>query len=164
MTFDPAYYTGSTQDSFGTRQPLSKAEEDFNKLPAEKVRDVVELAMLSEQTRAAAIHFHNVDVPLFVKKYPAYINNDHNMKLMQLYWQEVFGVEIPTLPQMEEAYCALRTRGVLQLNKAVVAKEDAAEVAQKLDKMIAERKAAEFNEEAAYNMPFEELERRARGF
>jgi hypothetical protein len=164
MTFDPSYYTGSVKDQFENRHPLSKAEEDFNKLPPEAVRNAVELAMWTEEKRAAEIQFHNVTVPAFLKMYPAYINNDHNMHLMKMYWEEFFGVEIPSFVQLEDAYVVLRTRGALQLNKKVVDKEDAAQVAQDLDKRIAERKAEEISEEEMYAMPWDQFEKKARGW
>lgn len=164
MTFSPSWYSGSAKSGFDDfhPKPLNKAEEDFQKLSPEAVRDAVLLASLTDETRDAAIKYHNETIPMFLKQFPAYLNNDYNMQLMQMYWQEFFGVEIPTLEQMGDAYYALRTRGVLQLNAKVVAKEDAAEVAQKMDQHIAERKAASFNEDEAYNnMSMEEIRVRA---
>jgi hypothetical protein len=66
--------------------------------------------------------------------------------------------------QTEESWFDLRNAGVLNLNKTAVAKEDAAVIAQRHDELIAARKEGEFDEAAAYAMPLEELERRARGF
>lgn len=94
--------------------------------------------------------------------YPAYKDSEHNAKLLKTYWEEVLGVTIPSLEQMEESFFALRDRGVLQLNAKAVAKENEEQILRRAAELREAREANEFNEADAYTMPMEELERRAR--
>lgn len=142
----------------------SKEDQYFDKLDATGVLRVVKRAMATDEELAAAEHFHNVTVKDFQKMYPVYVDSDKNAKALQMYWQDVLHVTIPTLEQLEQCFFALRERGLLQLNAKEVAKEDAAAVAVRTDELRNARKAAEFNEDDAYNMPMAELEKRARGF
>ena len=160
MSFDPTYYT----ESHPQFAPTTDAEKAFEQLDASGVRWLFERALASEEEKRAGAKFQTETVPLFKKMYPAYIDNDHNMRLMQNHWRTKFGVEVPSLVQTEESWFDLRNAGVLNLNKPAVAKEDAAVIAQRHDELIAARKEGEFDEAAAYAMPLEELERRARGF
>jgi hypothetical protein len=66
--------------------------------------------------------------------------------------------------QAEESFLDLRQSGVLTLNAKAVAKEQADVIAQRHDELIAARKEGEFDEAAAYAMPFDQLEKKARGF
>jgi hypothetical protein len=82
------------------------------------------------------------------------------VKLLKNQWQTVYGVDVPTFEQLEECYFTLRTAGVLNLNRAAVARESAQDIAEKADRLIAQRKAGEFDEEAAYTMSLEDLRKR----
>jgi hypothetical protein len=150
-------------DSRNSAPQVTPAEEAFEKLDAAGVRWVVERAMASEEEKNRADQFHK-DVATFRHMYPAYLDSEHNKRLMVHHWTEVLGTSIPTFAEIEETFFSLRGSGVLQLNAKAVAKEDAAAVAVRADEIIAARKAAEFNEADAYSMPLEELEKRARGF
>jgi hypothetical protein len=160
MSFDPKYYIENSNDF----APTTDVEKAFAKLDANGVRWLVERALKSEDEKHAGDKFQTETVPLFKKMYPAFIDNIHNTKLMQHQWKTQFGTEVPSLAQLEECFFELRNAGVLTLNKAAVAKEDAARIAQHHDEIIALRKESEFDEAAAYAMPLEELEKRARGF
>jgi hypothetical protein len=160
MSFDPRYYIEDRNDF----APTTDVEKAFEKLDSNGVRWVVERALKSDEEKQAGERFQTETVPLFKKMYPAYIDNDHNMKLMQHHWKTKFGVEIPSLVQVEESFFDLRNAGVVNLNAKAVAKEQADVIAQRHDEIIALRKESEFDEAAAYTMPMEELERRGRGF
>jgi hypothetical protein len=160
MSFDPSYYVERTEGF----APVTEAEKAFEKLDAHGVKWLFERAMASEDEKQAADKFHSETVPLFCKMYPAYIDNAHNQKLMKHHWETQFGVRVPSLVQLEESFFALRNSGVVNLNAKAVAKEDASVIAQRHDEVIATRKESEFDEAAAYMMPMEELERRARGW
>jgi hypothetical protein len=160
MSFDPRYYIEERNDF----APTTDIEKAFEKLDSNGVRWVVERAMKSEEEKQAGDRFQTTTVPLFKKMYPAFIDNDHNTKLMQHQWREKFNTEIPSLVQLEECFFDLRNAGVLTLNKTAVAKEDAAEIAKLHDELIAARKEAEFDEADAYTMSMDELKRKARGF
>jgi hypothetical protein len=139
------------------------AVEAFEKLDAEGTRWVVERAMRSSVENAKRDEFHATTAPTFLKMYPAYINNDHNMKLMKHNWTQEFGVEIPTLEQLEHSFFVLRASDVLQLNKTAVAREDGARIAQHADEVINTRKARAYDEEKANTMSLEDLRRAANG-
>src|SRR5258706_15238250 len=96
--------------------------------------------------------------------YPAYLNNDRNMHVMRAHWKAAYGVNFPTIEQLEESFFALRASDALTLNKAAVAKEDAAAIAQRADQIITDRKASEFDEASAYTMSMSDLEAKARGW
>lgn len=142
----------------------TKEEQYFDKLDATGVLRVVTRAMASDAEIAATNNFHQVTLKDFKKLNQSYIDNDHNAQAMQLYWQDVLHVTIPTLEQLEQCFYALRERGLLQLDAKAVAREDAAEVAQRTDELRNKRKAAEFNEDAAYGMSMADLEARCRGW
>ncbi len=96
----------------------------------------------------------------FVILHPEFCDTPGNAKLMK-HELEVRGrYPNPSLSDMEEAYVSLSEAGLLKLDQ----KKIDAQRAQELDKRAAEIKANQFNEEDAYNLPMEELERRARGW
>jgi hypothetical protein len=142
--------------------PELTIEEQFEKLPAETIKQLFNRAIASEEEKQAYDQFQ-ANQKTFRHMYPAYTDNDHNAKLMQHNWRLAFGVEYPTLEQMEESFFALRASGVLTINQKAAAKEDAAAQAVRADEIIATRKASEFNEEAAYEMDLDELRLRANG-
>jgi uncharacterized protein YaiI (UPF0178 family) len=157
-----AYNLPDAADQWVSRNATPE-EIALSKLDPTATLNVVKRAMATEEEKQA-VEDYQTDYRVFLKMYPAYKDNAHNAQLMKHHWQTVFGVSVPSLPQIEETFFALRNSGVLHLNAAAVAKEDAAAIAQRADKIIADRKAAEFNEADAYAMPFEELEGRVRGW
>jgi hypothetical protein len=160
MSFDPRYYIKERKDF----APTTDVEKAFEQLDSNGVRWVVERTLKSEEEKQAGERFQTETVPLFKKMYPAYIDNDHNMKLMQHHWKTKFGVEVPSLAQVEESFFDLRNAGVVNLNAKAVAKEQADVIAQRHDELIAARKEGEFDEAAAYAMPMERLRQRGMGF
>jgi len=159
-----AYHVPDPADYFANRHPQNEEEAAFDKLPAAEVRRVVERAMTSVDELQRVDEYHEKTEKTFRQLYPSYLNNEHNAKAMKYHWQNVLGTEVPTLEQMEESFFALRDAGMLQLNQAAVAKEDAARIQQRAEEIKAARKDAEFDEAEAYSMPMAELERRIRGF
>lgn len=157
QVFDPAFYT--TPNDSRTKEQIA-----FDKLPAAEVLKLVKRAAATEAEVAAADDFVSTTVPLFFKINPSCIDNEHNTKLLKNQWESVYGTTIPTYDQLEECYFTLRTAGVLHLNKAAVARESAQDIAVKADRLIAQRKAAEFNEEKAELMTADELRVAARGW
>jgi hypothetical protein len=155
-------YNIPEQDEWKTRSD-NEADKFIDSLDAASVRRLAERAIASDAEKEAADRFYNTTVPLFKKMYPAYIDSDHNAQLMKHHFETAFGVAYPSLVQVEESFFALRNSGVLNLNKAAIAKEDAAELAKRHDEVIAARKEAEFDPAVAYTMSMEELERRAGG-
>ena len=136
----------------------------FSKLSPTATLNVVKRAMASEEEKIATDQFVKETVPLFFKINPACIDNEHNVKLLKNQWETSYGVSVPTYDQLEECYFTLRTAGVLNLNKAALARESAADIAVKADRLIAARKAAEFNQEAAESMSLDELRKRSGSF
>jgi hypothetical protein len=139
----------------------SEEEKAFDKLSPAAVKQVIKRAMASEEEKAAADQFVSETVPLFFKINSACIDNAHNTALLKNQWETTYGVEVPTYDQLEECYFTLRTAGVLNLNRAAVARENAQAIAEKADSLIAQRKAAEFNEEEANSISMEDLRKRA---
>jgi len=145
-------------------QTLTKEDEAFEQLSAAGVKRAVERALTSEADKQAEARFHTETVPMFRKINPAYVDNDHNAKLLKNQWETTYDVTLPTYDQLEECYFTLRTAGVLNLNKTAVERESAQDIAVKADRLIAARKDAEFDLEAAESMSMEDLEARCRGW
>ena len=96
----------------------------------------------------------------FVTLHPEFVDCEANGRLMR-HEMEVRGhFSNPTLNDFEEAYVSLSGAGLLKLDQ----KKINAQRAQELDKRAGEIKASQFDEEAAYTMPLEELEARGRGW
>jgi len=134
-------------------------EEAFEKLPLAGKLNAIKLAMASEDEKVAGAQFQQ-DEATFRAMYPAYKDSPRNAQMLKTYWEDVFGVSIPTLAQLEEAYITLRQRNVLDLNQAAVAAENAAALKERVEAIRAERTKLEFNEADAYSMPLEELRAR----
>ena len=149
------------QDTFEDRRPRTKEDAAFDKLDAQGVRNVVERAMLGEEEKARIEQFHK-DEQTFRVMYPAYKDSQHNAHAMKHHWENVLGVAIPTLTQMEDSFFELRNSGVIQLNQQAVAKENQEQILRRAAEIRETREAMEFNEESAYTLPLEEVERRAR--
>jgi len=157
------YHLAEADRGFGSRDATPE-EKAFEKLDAAGVKWLFERAMASEEEKREGEKYHSETLPLFLKMYPAYVNNGHNAKLMQHHWKTKFDVETPSLEQVEESFFDLRQSGVIQLNAKAVAKEQADVIAQRHDELIAARKESEFDEDAAYALPMMELEKRGRGW
>lgn len=88
-----------------------------------------------------------------------YIDNDANGKQINNALI-LLGKSRPTAADFEDVFMRLVANGMLELDQskldAIQKEEEAIRVAQYLDN--------QFNEETAYNMPMEELERKARGW
>lgn len=156
-------YNVPERDQWADRNPTTKLDEAFDKLDAEGVRGLVIRAIASDEEKAAAAQFQK-DEQTFRVMYPAYRDTTPNMKAMKLHWEEVLGVTIPTLEQIEDSFFTLRNRGILQLDAKQVAKENEREILSRAAEIREAREANAFNEADAYALPMEELERRARGF
>ena len=158
-----AYLIPDPADPWANQHPASKEEAVFDKLDAAGVLRVVKRAMASEEEKAAADKFQT-DEQTFRVLYPAYKDSEHNAKAMKHHWEEVLGVTIPTLEQIEESFFALRDSGLLQLDAKAVAREDEEQILRRAAEIREKREAEAFDEDAAYAMPMMELERRIRGW
>jgi hypothetical protein len=147
-----------------TSRTASKEEQYFDKLDGAGVLRVVQRAAATQDELAANDHFHRVTVKDFQHMYPAYVDSNENAHALKMYWEDVIGVTLPSLEQLEQCFFALRERGLIKLDAKAVAREDAAAVAVRTDELRNARKAAEFNEENAYAMPWDELNAKVRGW
>ena len=161
MTFDPRYYM-EPHDEFSSKS-ANEADKFIESLDATSALNLAKRAIASDEEKQAADEFQSLTVPAFMKANPAYIDSDRNMKIMQHEWRSLFNVEVPTFDQLEQTYASLRTSGVLTLKKSEVEKEDAAKIAEHLDAINAKRKASEFDEASAWEMPLEQLRLKANG-
>ena len=151
------------QDDFADRNPRTKEDAAFDKLDAQGVLHVVQKAMASETEKAAAEQFHK-DEQVFRKMYAAYRDAEQNARTLRNHWETVLGVTVPTFAQIEESFFATREAGLLQLDPKAVAKENEEQILRRAAEIREQREANAFDEESAYALPWEELERRARGF
>jgi hypothetical protein len=149
------------QDPWKNRNPVSKEDAFLDKLDAAGARRLAELAIASEEDKEAAMRFSK-DEATFRVMYPAYRDTTQNAKAMKLYWEEVLGVAVPSLVQMEESFFELRRRDALQLDAKAVAKENERDILQRAAEIREAREANAFDEAEAYTMPLQEVERRAR--
>jgi hypothetical protein len=153
-------YNVPEQDPWATRSN-NKDDQFIDSLDATSALRLAQRAAASVQDIAATEQYLK-DEATFRAMYPAYKDSNHNAKLLKTYWEEVLGVTVPTLEQMEESFFALRDRGVLQLDAKAVAKENQEQILRRAAELREAREANEFNEADAYMMPIEELERKAR--
>jgi hypothetical protein len=109
-------------DSWASRSD-NEADKLIDSLDATSARHLAERAMASDAERRAAEQFQ-LDQKTFLKMYPVYKDTDRNALQMKHHWENLLGVVIPTLEEMEESFFALRDSGVLQLDAKQVAKED----------------------------------------
>lgn len=139
----------------------NKADRIIDSLDATAALHLAQRAAASEAQIAAAEQFQ-LDQKTFLKMYPSYVDSDRNAHLMKHHWENALGVVYSTLEQLEESFFALRDSGVIQLNAKQVAKEDEEAILRRAAQLREQREARAFNESEAYELPFEELERRAR--
>ena len=139
----------------------NKADKIIDSLDATAALHLAQRAAASEAQIVAAEQFQ-LDQKTFLQMYPVYKDTDRNALLMKHHWENSLGVVIPTLEEMEESVFALRASGVLQLDAKQVAKEDEEATLRRAAQLREQREARAFNESEAYEIPFEELERRAR--
>jgi hypothetical protein len=158
-----AYNIPDPADPWANQHPASKEEAAFDKLDAAGVLRVVNRAMATEQEKAAAAQFQQ-DEATFRAMYPSYRDTPHNANALKHHWENVLGVTIPSLEQIEESFFALRASGLLQLDAKAVAKENEEQILRRAAEIREKREAEAFNEDAAYALPMVELERRARGW
>jgi hypothetical protein len=154
--FQPGYFLNQHKDSSNETDKL------LDNLTPDQILSLEKRASATKAERDAEDNYHGKDLPLFLQSNPAYRDCAHNTKLMRMTWDQR-GIKAPSLVEIEEAYIDLRTAGVLQLNPKAVERENAASYAARADEIIAERKAREFNEDAAYELPLDEVRRRAIG-
>jgi hypothetical protein len=141
----------------------NKADKIIDSLDATAALHLAQRAAASEAQIAAAQQFQ-LDQKTFLKMYPVYKDTDRNALLMKHHWENSLGVTIPSLTEIEESFFALRESGVLQPDAKAVAREDEDAVIRRAAELREAREANAFNEADAYALPFEELERRARGW
>lgn len=147
-------------DSWASRSG-NEADKFIDSMDATTALHLAKRAAASEAQIAAPEQFQ-LDQKAFLKMYPVYKDTDRNAQLMKHHWENALGVTYPSLEQLEESFFALRASGVLALDAKQVAKEDEEAVLRRAAELREQREAQAFNESQAYELPFEELERRAR--
>ena len=156
-------YHVAYQDDFLDRNPRTKEDAAFDRLDAAGVLHLTQRAAASEAEKVATEQYHK-DEQVFRKMYPAYRDTEQNARTLRNHWETVLGVTVPTFAQIEESFFATRQAGLLHLDPKAVAKENEEELLRKAAQIREQREANAFDEESAYVLSWEELERRARGW
>jgi hypothetical protein len=143
----------------GTLDELS--EEGFEFWPKEQVKEAIVGLQRAD--------LHQQDVQARVKNaeawfvlHPEYCNTPTNNALMNHELVVRFGETAWSIDQYDEVYASLRASNFLNIDKVV----EAAQQKQAAKQRAEEHRARTVmpSEQELYSMPFDELERRARGF
>lgn len=165
------HFTGKTFDSVETlvlqerdaalkSMKVSQEESDLEKLPLEQIKELVKGREHTEQRKVASLKSTRAG-DAFVLTTPAYRDTEHNAKLM-LQQLATNGVteSAATIPDYYKAYEQLLPSGLLSLNQVALKKQ----YQEELRAEAAEALKPELTEEEMEALPFEELEKRARGW
>src|SRR5499427_10448691 len=134
------------------------ADAVANNCSPEKYRELARAAV-KDQERVAAQAELGKQIERFFQLRPEYSDCDHNSAAMNV-GLRALGID-PTSATAEDFDLVFsRVRNSLSLKKDVLEKQAQAKVAEEIE---AERKATEFDEEAAWSMPMDKLRQRAGG-
>jgi hypothetical protein len=135
-----------------SRDNLSKEQIDFENLPTDKLRAVIERAMQTSDQQANAINIsQNADTFIALAKNEGYVDNDYNGNRMNFMLQER-GIANPTVDDFYGAFRSLKDSKLLQINTKAIT----AEMAVEADRRAADYKRA--HEEPDYDaMTTEEI-------
>jgi hypothetical protein len=168
------YYGVFTKQKFGSIDDLiamerqaalaqitvSDEEAALEKMPIEQAQALLKEAERQAQHQARIPEIQaNGDAWLLLHK--EFVDDERNARLMEKQLA-ANGVTIPTIADYEKAAQQLRASGLLKLNKTELNKQHAAE----LQRRANEASAVLFDkttEAEMYNLPLDELERRAKG-
>lgn len=142
------------------RSALSAEESEFDNLPADKVRELLEKVSRSEHTKAAQLQAMT-DVQVFMQLHPEYKVSRSNSNAMMLALSALgadIANEVATLQQMEAAFEHCKLTGTVELNEAALRRQEAQRIQTQAEHIRTQREArANFNEAEAYDMPLDEL-------
>ena len=139
---------------------VSPEEIALERLPLDQFRDVVKGRERDEQRKADG-YKTGIAGDAWITQHPEFRDNHYNAKLMRQQLATNGVLEgAATIPDYETAYHQLRASGLLTLNKAALDKQHQETLRQE----AAEALKPELTEEEMYNLPMEELEKRARGW
>ena len=137
--------------------------QQIGRMSPDEYRAVAEIVLRTEDQKAAFLKTVQ-DEKDFLAAYPEFRPTKDNWTRMCLYL-EGRGVKansgVATFEDMEAAFRYLKPLGTLELNKASVRQQEARAINERNERREA---AAAFNEEEAYQLPWAELEKRARGW
>jgi hypothetical protein len=139
---------------------VSPEEIALERLPLDQFRDVVKGRERVEQRNVDG-YKTAIAGDAWITQHPEFRDSHYNAKLMrqQLATNGVLEGAV-TIPDYETAYHQLRASGLLSLNKGELNKQRQENLSQE----AAEALKPELTEEEMYNLPMEELEKRARGW
>jgi hypothetical protein len=139
-------------------------ERAFDKLPIEEQKQMLRTALSDHQTKAdAKISEQNADS--WITLHPEFRDDQYNGRLLlsQLKANGVTGVV--TIEDYEIAERQLAASGLLRQNPAALRKQEAAEVVARAQRAVNEPGSIfdKTTEEEMYNLPLDEIRRRANG-
>ncbi|HEX3642351.1 MAG TPA: hypothetical protein VHV10_13755 [Ktedonobacteraceae bacterium] len=139
---------------------VSSEEIALEKIPLDSFKDVVRGRERDEKRKVDG-HKTAVAGDAWLTQHPEFRDNHYNAKLMrqQLATNGVLE-DAATIPDYETAYHQLRASGLLSLDKVELNKQRQEALSQE----AAEALKPGPTEEEMYNLPMEELEKRARGW
>jgi hypothetical protein len=143
----------------------SPEELALDQLPLEQVQLLLREGARQEQRKPKLVETR-LNGDAWFSLNPWYVDNDHNAHLMKMQLAaNGFAEDTTTVEQFEKCAKQLRESDLLTLNKRAVAKERVAEVAQRASESVKQQGTVfdDTSEEDMYNLPLEELKRRANG-
>src|SRR5260370_35440359 len=137
------------------RRP-SKEQEEFEKLAPEQIRVLIE-GLMGVAAESEGLAGSAVELDVFLSRHPEYRNTGTNGNQMAAYLK-THNMHPPyRCEDLENAFAELSSAGTLELNQKAIAMKQRAEI----EGRLSQRK--EFDENEAYTLPLQEIERRARG-
>lgn len=137
------------------RRP-SKEQQELDKLPPEQLRALIE-GLAGVAAEREGLTDSAVEVDVFQSRHPEYVKNVANGNQMAAYLK-TRNMHAPyRCEDLEQAFAELSSAGTLELDQKAIAMKKRAEVEVRLSKQ------PQFDEEEAYNLPLQEIERRVRG-
>jgi hypothetical protein len=141
-----------------SRVPAQTDEEiAFENMPVEEMQARIKGAMHQEQLKANGLQTQK-QADAWVTLNPWFVDSQHNARLIKMQLAANGASDNnASIADFDTAAAQLRDSGLLTVNKTAVAKQHATEVAQIADA----HKEIAFDEAEAYDLPLEEVRRRA---
>jgi tRNA A58 N-methylase Trm61 len=135
--------------------PATDLDAEFENLSAEQIKKLVERAARSDKQNADSARSQEAG-NVFVELHPEFVDTQKNAKQVRAHCTAM-GIAYPTLDDLERAYEALKSVGLVDLNqKELIAQQ------QRATKEAANGvRENQFDEADAYTLPLEEVRRRA---
>ena len=144
---------------------VSPEEIALDGLPIEEVQTILRAGERAGQQKVNAKQSQQ-NANVWLTLHPEFSDSKHNAELMKLQLASNGVLEnVATVADYELAYKQLRVSGLLALDKKEVRKQQAEELQQRAAQVVKTPGSVfdQTTEEEMYNLPMEELERRARG-